>query len=554
MRRVAATLPLLLGWLAAPALALPQNDAESQYVGDEACARCHPSQAQSFRRTGMARSMAPPAVADPLGEFRQTASVPGLSGVSYRSAVRDGRFYQETLRDNTVLESHEVLYGIGSGRHGRSYVVARGDSLFLAPLSYYAPRAAWDLSPGYSTGAYRDFLRPVTVSCLFCHAGLPPVTGSANHYMQPPFRALAISCERCHGPGEAHVKLPSAGIINPAKLAGGFRDDVCYQCHLGGDIRILKPGRTELDFRPGARLDDVVAIFSVPPSVKPDGLDAVGQAGQLRMSRCSKSSQGRLGCITCHDPHAEPSGPAAAAFYRGRCQQCHEKHPCAAPARRRNATSPPDNCVACHMPKSPLNRIAHIAHTNHRIFRRPEEALDPSLASAAGFDLVYENGRSPQAEADLRSRALAYSEAARGLPAFTGRAFRLLEDALKGDQRNAELTAAYGLVLRGAGADRARQSAEFLERAVEYGSRSGEVRLALCEVLASSGQTERAVPQCRSAIELAPYDPAAYLPLIRLHLRQGDKDDAAALLLQLREFDPANPALPELVRQAREGK
>ena len=171
------------------------------------------------------------------------------------------------------------------------------------------------------------------------------------------------------------------------------------------------------------------------------------------MSRCSKESRGRLGCITCHDPHAEPIGPATASFYRRRCQQCHEKRSCIAPARRRNATFPPDNCVACHMPKSPLNRIAHIAHTNHRIVRRPEEALDPSLASAAGFDLVYENGRSPQAEADLRSRALAYSEAAQGLPAFTGRARRLLEDALKAGPRDADLTAAYGLVLRGAGAD-----------------------------------------------------------------------------------------------------
>src|SRR5258706_8340326 len=105
MRWAAAKLPLFLGWLAAPALARPETDAEPQYVGDEACARCHPAAAQSFRRTGMSRSMAPPNVADSLGEFRQTASVPGLSGVSYRSAIRDGRFYQETVRGGAVLES-----------------------------------------------------------------------------------------------------------------------------------------------------------------------------------------------------------------------------------------------------------------------------------------------------------------------------------------------------------------------------------------------------------------------------------------------------------------
>src|SRR5205823_14473289 len=130
-----------------------------------------------------------------------------------------------------------------------SYVVARGDWLFLAPLSYYTRKAAWDLSPGFETGAYRDFLRPVNAECLFCHA--------ASTQSQP------ISCEQCHGPADAHGKQPTAPIVNPAKLSRQRRDDVCYQCHLGGDIRILKPGHTESDFRPGMALQDVIAVFSL---------------------------------------------------------------------------------------------------------------------------------------------------------------------------------------------------------------------------------------------------------------------------------------------------
>src|SRR5439155_20877064 len=114
------------------------------------------------------------------------------AGVSYRTAARDGKLFQESLRGGEVLETHAVHYAVGSGIHGRSYLIARGERLFMAPLSYYTSKAAWDLSPGFDSGAYRDFLRPVTDSCLFCH------TGTAR-------AADAISCERCHGPGEAHA-------------------------------------------------------------------------------------------------------------------------------------------------------------------------------------------------------------------------------------------------------------------------------------------------------------------------------------------------------------
>lgn len=523
----------------------------NDYVGDQACQTCHAAEARAFQKTGMGRSMTAPSLTDPLGEFRRAAKVAGPAGISYVSTVRDGRVYHESVRGDAVLESHEVLYSMGSGEHGRSYLIARGDALFMSPLSYYTTKGAWDLSPGYGAGAFRDFIRPVVASCVFCHAGLPqPVAGTVNRYQQPPFRALAIGCERCHGPGELHVQQRSAGtIVNPAKLSPELRDDVCHQCHLGGDIRVLRPGKTELDFRPGTYLDDVVAVFSVPASAKPEGLDAVGQVGQLRMSRCWRESQGRLGCITCHDPHIERTGPEAAAFYRAKCQECHATRPCTAPVARRRTTTPADNCVACHMPQNPLNRVAHIAHTNHRILRNADEALDPSAASAMGFDLIYEIRRSQQKDADLRSKALAYAEAARGLPMFADRALQLLEQASKTYPDDAGVAGAFGLVLRNAGGTRRQQAAQFLERAVSLGSKSVEVRSALADLLAASGDAEQAVRLGREAIQLTPFDAAPYIGLARIYLQLGDRTNAAALLNQARGFDPANPALPELLRQ-----
>jgi hypothetical protein len=513
--------------------------AQAQYAGDRACAGCHPGEARSFARTGMAQSMSVPRP-DAL-EFRHTATVGGPPGISYASIARDNRVFHESFAAGSVLESHEVLYAIGSGRHGRSYVIARGDALFLSPLSYYSAKAAWDLSPGYATGVFHDFTRPVLAGCLFCHAGMPqPTSGTIDSQAFP--RSLAIGCERCHGPGALHMKSPSVKtIVNPAKQSSGLRDDVCGQCHLGGDIRILRPGRVEWDFRPGTPLSDVMAVFSLPPTAKPDGMDAVGQASQLRMSRCWKQSQGRLSCIRCHDPHSGLGETEAAAYYRSRCLECHEAHSCTEDAVRRRATAPADNCVSCHMPGNRLNRIAHIVHTNHRIVRYKEDALDPSQADSLGQDLIYESAGAP----DRRSLALAYAAAARGLPVFSGRALRLLGDVAKSDPGDAEVACALGLAVQNPA-----EAERLLDRAVALGSKSAEAKSALSRLLAERGETERALQLGREAVETAPYDAGVVLALARMLLRSGDVTGANALISRVRSFDPANPTLADFSRPA----
>jgi hypothetical protein len=480
------------------ALCAAAAQAQSAYVGDAACARCHAAQARAFAKTPMGKAISSAKPED----VPRAVKVGGRGGVEYVAAVRNGRVYHESTRGGKLLESHEVVYTIGSGEHGRSYIVSRGAAFFESPISYYAAKSAWDLSPGYAEGYFRDFTRPVTTECLSCHMAQP----------------TAITCERCHGPADRHVKSPSAGtIVNPAKLSPELRDDVCYQCHLGGDIRILKPRKAETDFRPGAPLEDVVSIFSMPPATKPEGLDAVGQAGQLRLSRCWKASSGKLGCITCHDPHRAPQ-------YRAVCLGCHETRPCTA-----------NNCISCHMPRNPLNRVAHIAHTNHRILRFEEDALDPSPSMADGLEPNYEGRGNP----DPRSKALAYAQAAAGLPMLKDRAVRLLQTAAAANPDDLDIAEALGLTTR---------SQPALERAVALGSKSAEVRIALSDLLAASGDLDAGRRVASEAARLSPSDPAALVHLARLCLRSGDATGAASAVKQLRELDPANPALPELER------
>src|SRR5262249_7405095 len=166
-------------------------------------------------------------------------------GLEYSIERRDGRvFHRETRRDASgrvvARNEAEVRFVLGSGSQGTSFLIDRDGFLFQSPISWYARGRGWDLSPGYQD-SNPHFDRVVPPLCLYCHANrVEPVEGTTNRYRPPTFRGHAIGCERCHGPGELHVRRPGGSggpdltIVNPAALEPSLRDAVCEQCHLIG--------------------------------------------------------------------------------------------------------------------------------------------------------------------------------------------------------------------------------------------------------------------------------------------------------------------------------
>src|SRR5713101_4771097 len=113
------------------------------------------------------------------------------------------------------------------------------------------------MSPGYDRPAHSDFRREISDSCLFCHNGYP---SEANGGM-----ALGIDCQRCHGPGEAHVK-GKGPMVNPAKLTSERQMEICMQCHLESASRTLPDairrfGRGPFSYRPGEPLGGFMLYF-----------------------------------------------------------------------------------------------------------------------------------------------------------------------------------------------------------------------------------------------------------------------------------------------------
>lgn len=224
-----------------------------------------------------------------------------------------------------------------------------GGEYFEHRVSYYPSRGKPAITIGHPLGpprTARDGLgvlqdgRTIT-KCFRCHATGVEETADARPHLvniQP-----GIRCERCHGPGSAHVQAPGAsaegralGIENPGRRSARGIIEMCGECH-----RLPEPGTVSM--RP--EQDDP---FNV--RFQPMGLLA---------SRCFSRSQA-LSCTTCHDPHEDVRKDQD--YYMAKCLGCHESGESPVIDCRRRET---ENCLPCHMPRASPSPFLYF--TDHRI-------------------------------------------------------------------------------------------------------------------------------------------------------------------------------------------
>jgi hypothetical protein len=416
-----------LGVIQRPIAAAPLPS--TGFVGSRVCGECHAAIAAQFRNHPMARTLevvesenVESATVDHVRPKRDaTIRPPGIR--EYRvETTHEGMLHHEQARDRNGRliydQSMLVDYAIGSGRRGRSYLIDRDGWLSVSPVSWFANGGQWDLSPGYDSAEHPRFDRQAENRCLFCHSGRLNFSDRHSEKLEsPPFLETAIGCERCHGPGDAHVKRhrsrmlgPETSddpIINPASLAPALRESVCNQCHLQGDVEILRFGRAYRDFRPGQHIGQVWTTFVTGSGVAANQQTvAISHVQQMRESRCFQNSEGRLGCTACHDPHSVPTVAERIEFFRHRCLSCHAERGCQLPMDRRLAQE--NSCIDCHMSKLDASDVPHTAQTDHRILVRPDQTRTSQLVTnKTGQPNVFDERayRLPEIEA-LRARVL----------------------------------------------------------------------------------------------------------------------------------------------------
>lgn len=459
----------------------------SSVVADERCQSCHPKEVQSFLKTGMGRSIARPKHEDaPDGRVQHA-----LSGTTLEATWQNGKLLHRIARQGHT-SSYPMAWAVGSGNQGRTYLFSIGDALFESPLSWYASRRLWDLSPGYEQDKRPDFYRPVTSDCLFCHSGKPqPVAGTQNRYTTPPFDPASISCDRCHGNPARHLQSHSrADIVNPTRLEPERRDAVCEQCHLSGVARILNAGKQLGDFQPGMRIEDVFTVFVQSTKEPGNGLKVVSHSEQLAASRCSQRSGGRLWCGTCHSTHR-----AAAKDAADLCDSCHTPKDMG----QHRAQSGAD-CVSCHLPRLRAADGGHTVFTDHRIRIRSHAPESPAKPYAE-----LKAWREPPAHTRQRNLALAY--------VGIGRLDRALP-LLKADPSDGASETARGAMLLRAG--RVQQAVQAFRHALQQSPDDSMCHLNLAAALSATGDLQSARKHAEAAIAIEPLLEDAYVLLAEL--------------------------------------
>jgi len=444
-------------------------DPDVKYVGTKACGKCHSKEfSKMYAQTPMGRSLIPMATLAGSKWYDNANHNPFKAFDSLLSIDRQGErvWHSQAKLDEKGKpifdDKREVHYAIGSGNHGHSFLSLEGDGyLFQTPISWFGKEQQfWDVSPGFAS----FHRRPVSAECMFCHTDRAvPVEDYENRFQIPVGGWHAIGCERCHGPGEKHINNPGlmdlpdgAGvfkqhvtkadvtIVNPGKLIPELAEAVCQQCHLEGEIRLVRRGRGLYDYRPGLPLDLFWSVF-VDGRESGEDKKAVNHVEQMVLSRCFQRSTGdnKLGCLSCHDPHHVPVKKAERLHhFRQKCWKCHapadrvenDRLPCKLPLPQRQLENQ-DNCLACHMPPYDTSDIAHTASTDHRILRLPKKQGPARTTKRQRITLAhFHRGQVDVKDKELaRDLGIALSRAAikKNAPASLPGAVALLEKALR---------------------------------------------------------------------------------------------------------------------------
>ena len=323
------------------------------YVGREVCAGCHAEAALAWEGSDHDRAMEEALPETVLGDFDD--AVFRHCGVETRFFREDDGFFIRTQGADGTMQTFPVAYTFG-------YEPLQQ---YLIPLENGRVQAftvAWDTQgERWFSLAEDECIDPPdwlhwtgdgmnwNYMCADCHStNLQRNFNLAAGAYETSFSEIDVSCETCHGPGEAHVEKAQSGTYDrvssglTATLSAPHQQvETCAPCH--SRRRIVSPdhiaGNAFLDHYEPELLEE--ELYFADGQIR----DEVYVYGSFLQSRMY--AEGVM-CADCHDPHTTRLKFEGNAL----CGQCHDvavydtfehlRHP---------QESAGGQCVDCHMPE-----------------------------------------------------------------------------------------------------------------------------------------------------------------------------------------------------------
>ncbi len=308
---------LVLGGPQAPAMAAGLNGDKAYTEGPQVCGRCHAEAFEDWLNHGHSRKLG---IGGPA-----LKALDGRYGLF--SNARDAGFRLPD-HDANLYNWNNVAFIVGASKRWKTRFVAK-DGFIITK----GGRNQYNWADGSWSNYHADEERPF--NCGTCHTtgyrkdgttfskgGLPgtkvgPMPGIVGDWAH-----FNITCEACHGPGDAHARRPAKTNIKVDKSA-----ELCGTCHVRG---------------------------SDPNTI-------IASGGFIRhheqYPELANSPHKNLECVTCHKPHAGRAGGIRVTTGSDTvCETCH------AAQKRDYADSPMQkagvSCIDCHMARVTKSAIA----------------------------------------------------------------------------------------------------------------------------------------------------------------------------------------------------
>ena len=323
------------------------------YVGREVCSGCHAEAALAWKGSDHDRAMEEARPETVLGDFDD--AVFRHCGVETRFFREGDGFFIHTQGTDGTMQTYPVAYTFGYEPLQQYLIPLENGRLQAFTVAWDTQGERWFSLAEDECITPPDWLHWTgdgmnwNYMCADCHStNLQRNFNLAAGAYETSFSEIDVSCETCHGPGEAHVQKAQSGTYDSASSgltatlsAPHQQVETCAPCH--SRRRIVYPnhiaGNVFLDHYEPELLEE--ELYFADGQIR----DEVYVYGSFLQSQMYAEG---VVCADCHDPHTTRLKFEGNAL----CGQCHEattydtfehiRHP---------QESEGAQCVDCHMPE-----------------------------------------------------------------------------------------------------------------------------------------------------------------------------------------------------------